>query len=298
MVLLVSTAELPNARPTKQPPHVLNVSQFRGGPSDAMCLRCDSTCEFSRKVAAEKKQGDETAAEDVPKAHYENANFEALLAAMSGESADPDPKDERMWTFARPVEAYSAIWRQLGEITGAGTVVLVTGTASPNAILAAHAALAELHLAAERRLFVLAERVNTHAWYHGQAQLLAALRAYCMPSSSVIAPAPSQGKCLLTCLQFIHVAQEPSGADLADVPFKENALAGVDITLDIRTRPPSLLMSRVPNSSPTHLLGRASRFFWFFVFCFCFLVFVFCFSLRAAPSRLRRRRVGEGAVCK
>ena len=157
-------------------------------------------------------------------------------------------------------------------------MVLVTGTASPNAILAAHAALAELHLAAERRLFVLAERVNTHAWYHGQAQLLAALRAYCMPSSSVIAPAPSQGKCLLTCLQFVSVAQEPSGADLADVPFKENnALAGVDITLDIRTRPPSLLMSRVPNSSPTHLLGRASGFFLvfrFFLFsCFCFLFF-------------------------
>ena len=139
-----------------------------------------------------------------------------------------------MWSFARPVEAYSTIWRQLGHIASVGTVVLVTGTASPNAILAAHAAFEEMHVAAEKRLFVLADRVNEHAMYHGKATLLSGLRAQCMPAAAALAT--SQGKCLLQDLQFIHVARDSSDADLADVPFEDSPLAGLDITVDIRTR--------------------------------------------------------------
>ena len=238
----IISAELPNTRSNKPAPHVLKVQQYRGTASDVMCLRCDSTCEF----ASQRQQGDAGSPDDVLPEDCENANFEALLGMLQEEGGSVDPSNKRMWTFARPVEAYRAIWRQLGEITGAGTVVLVTGTASPNAILAAHAAFAELHLAAERRVFVLFQRVSDHAWHHGKATLLAGLRSHCAPSTCVLAT--SQGRCLLNDLQFIHVAQEPSGVDLADVPFVDSPLAGLDITVDIRTRPRSLLESRVPSS--------------------------------------------------
>ena len=109
--------------------------------------------------------------------------------------------------------------------------MLVTRTASPNAILAAHEAFAALHVATERRLFVLADRVSEHAMYHGKATLLAGLRAQCTPALGALAT--SQG-CLLHNLQFIQVAQEPSEVDLADVPVSDSPLAGVDITVDIR----------------------------------------------------------------
>ena len=196
-----------------------------------MCLRCDSTCEYAKT----RQQSEADAPADVAADECENANFEALLGTLLlEEGGSGDSAKKRMWTFARPVQAYSAIWRQLGQITGAGTVALVTGTASPNAILAAHAVFAELHVASERRLFVLADRVSEHAMYHGKATLLAGLRSQCMPT--IAALAPTQGRCLLQDLQFIHVTQEPSEVDLADVPLGDSPLAGLDITVDIRTR--------------------------------------------------------------
>ena len=213
----IISAELPGTRAPRAAPHVLNVQQVRGAVSDVMCCRCDSTCEYMSQHTR-GSEGDAPA--DAPQDEGENSNFEALLGMLAEEGGSGDAHKKRMWAFARPVAAYSAIWRQLGHITGAGTVVLVTGTASPNAILAAHAAFAELHVAAERRLFVLADRVSEHAMYHGKATLLAGLRSQCMPAIGALAP--SQGRCLLQDLQFIHVAQEPSAADLADVPFVDS----------------------------------------------------------------------------
>ena len=227
----IISAELPSTRPTKPVPHVLQSPQHRGVASDVMCLRCDSTCEYAKT----RQQSEADAPADVAADECENANFEALLGTLLlEEGGSGDSAKKRMWTFARPVQTYSAIWRQLGQITGAGTVALVTGTASPNAILAAHAVFAELHVASERRLFVLADRVSEHAMYHGKATLLAGLRSQCMPT--IAALAPTQGRCLLQDLQFIHVTQEPSEVDLADVPLGDSPLAGLDITVDIRTR--------------------------------------------------------------
>ena len=236
----IISAELPGTRTTTAAPHVLLTQQFRGNASDVMCLRCDSTCEYM----SQRQHSDAAAPADVSPDECENANFEDLMLMDEGGNGDASKK--RMWTFARPVAVYSTILRQLGQITGAGTVVLVTGTASPNAILAAHAAFAELHVAAERRMFVLADRVSEHAMHHGRATLLAGLRSQCTPKVSA-ALAQSQGRCLLQDLQFIQVAQEPSGADLADVAVQDSPLAGLDITVDIRTRPPGFLKSKVPS---------------------------------------------------
>ena len=264
----IISAQLPNTKGIKQFPHVLNVSQFRGVASDVMCLRCDGSCGFAKskkdKEDKEGKQGDASSSEDIQPQECGNANFEDLFAMDTAETG-AKPSDKRMWTFARSVEAYSTVLIQLGEITAAGTVVLVTGTASPNAMFAAHAAFNDLHVASERRLFVLHDRVGEHSWYHGKAQLKAALRVSCMVLANLVLATP-QGKCLLNDLQFIAVSQEPTLADLADVPTNESPLAGLDVTVDVRTP-------------------------------LVFLVFVFCFSLRAARARLRCRRVGVRGRC-
>ena len=82
-------------------------------------------------------------------------------------------------------------------------------------------------------MFVLADRVSEHALFHGRATLLAGLRSQCMPALGALAQ--SQGRCLLENLQFIHVTQEPSEADLGEVAVNDSPLAGIDIIVDIRS---------------------------------------------------------------
>ena len=178
---------------------------------------------------------------------------ESISSAVS--VADSESKDESIssaavgkkpvWAFARAVEFYRKLLREIGQLDSCGGgLFILTGTASPNILLAAHELLGD---SVSEKLVVLCDRPTQHSHDHR----FQVLKTRFSDGTSTQLLAKRKRASLLTMLQFITTRCSSHSIELWDIsPNQGNPTAGIDVAVQ-----PKLLLDFMTKRRDEQTMG-------------------------------------------
>lgn len=197
-------------------PYIISDMPKRASRKDRTWVTCTGNCAFRRdKPDAEASE-----------AEAEGEADSALLQDSDDDHSNSNSRKHTVWSFARPVDYYTKVFRQACFSGSVGSVLIIQTTGCPNSYLAAF----EVGIP---NIIVFSDRPHAHQLWHGEvcAQEFFQERAMkLLGLDQGVTPVES----LQTILQYIEVsvpANMECHLDAWDMPvqLQHDACAGLDM---------------------------------------------------------------------
>lgn len=183
-------------KPVQDFPYCVNSFPKKAGPEDLISFRCLGGCKFQgppSKPCEEDLQTEGVATGD----GSDNEAEQPQVPPADGGAAPAAVTAGTGWTFARPVQYYCKVLKEVMMASPSGTLVILTSTGCPNAAKAA----AAVGFSDTR---VLANRIPLHQQWHGDDLL----KQHFLNEALQKAAPPVHCRTLLTSLQCITASVE------------------------------------------------------------------------------------------